>query len=176
MAESDVILLNHPSQTNPKPGAEMGIVAGHHHGFTVSDVERSVAFYRDLLGLELVRVSDRSNLPSYDRILGYEDVHIKIAILRHEKNEFVLELVQYINPSVEQREQENKYLGASHLAFEVDDVDGMYKALRAGGFGSINPPTNVERDGKVVARAMYALDPDGISIEMFQEYEDVISQ
>jgi catechol 2,3-dioxygenase-like lactoylglutathione lyase family enzyme len=154
----------------------MSIVRAHHHGFTVSDVEKSVAFYKDLLGLELVRVSDRSNLPSYDRILGYENVHIKIAILRHEKNDFVLELVQYINPMVEPREQENKFLGASHLAFEVDDVDGMYEELVAGGLGSINPPTDVERDGKVVARAMYALDPDGISIEMFQEYEDVINQ
>ena len=154
----------------------MGIVMGHHHGFTVSDVERSVTFYKDLLGLELVRVSDRSNLPSYDRILGYENVYIKVAILRHDKNEFVLELVQYINPKVESRVQENKYLGASHLAFEVDDVDGMYEELVAGGFGSINPPTDVERSGKVVARAMYALDPDGISIEMFQEYEDVINQ
>ena len=153
----------------------MSIVMAHHHGFTVSDVERSVLFYRDLLGLELVRVSDRSNLPSYDQILGYENVHIKVAILQHDRNAFVLELVQYIHPKVEPREQENRFLGASHMAFEVDDVDKMHEQLIAGGFGSINPPVDVERDGKRVARAMYALDPDGISIEMFQEFADVIN-
>ncbi len=152
----------------------MGIVMGHHHGFTVSDLDRSVAFYRDLLGMELVRISERRDLPSYDTILGYDQVHLNIAILRHPVNEFILELVQYVHPVVEARPQENRYLGASHVAFEVDDVDAMYTQLIEAGFGSINPPTDVDRDGVVVARAMYALDPDGISIEMFQEFEDVI--
>ena len=154
----------------------MGIVMGHHHGFTVSDLDRSVSFYRDLLGMELVRISERRDLPSYDTILGYDQVHLNIAILRHPVNEFILELVQYVHPKVEARPQENRYLGASHVAFEVDDVDAMYTQLKEAGFGSINPPTDVDRDGVVVARAMYALDPDGISIEMFQEFEDVIKR
>ena len=154
----------------------MGIVMGHHHGFTVSDLDRSVSFYRDLLGMELVRISERRDLPSYDSILGYDQVHLNIAILRHPVNEFILELVQYVRPEVEARPQENRYLGASHVAFEVDDVDAMYAQLTEAGFGSINPPTDVDRDGVVVARAMYALDPDGISIEMFQEFEDVIKR
>lgn len=152
----------------------MGIVMGHHHGFTVSDLDRSVSFYRDLLGMELVRISERKDIPSYDTILGYDQVHLMIAILRHPVNEFILELVQYVHPEVEARPQENRYLGASHVAFEVDDVDAIFAQLTEAGYGSINPPTNVDRDGVVVARAMYALDPDGISIEMFQEFEDVI--
>ena len=152
----------------------MAVVLGHHHGFTVSDIDRSVSFYGDLLEMELIRISDRSNLPSYDTILGYEDVHIKVALLRHPVNKFLLELVQYINPPVESRPQENRFLGASHLAFEVDDVDAMHASMVEAGLGSINPPTDVVRDGKVVARAMYGLDPDGISVEMFQEFEDVV--
>ena len=154
----------------------MAVIKGHHHGFTVSDIDQSVSFYRDILGMELMRISDRSNLPSYDTILGYKDVHLKIALLRHPVNEFLLELVQYIHPIVENRSQENRFLGASHLAFEVDDVDAVYASLKETGLEAINPPTDVERDGKTVARAMYALDPDGISVEMFQEYEDVIKQ
>ena len=68
----------------------MGIVMGHHHGFTVSDLDRSVSFYRDLLGMELVRISERKDIPSYDTILGYDQVHLMIAILRHPVNEFIL--------------------------------------------------------------------------------------
>ncbi len=154
----------------------MGIVKAHHYGFTVTDVDRSVAFYRDLLGLKLVRVSERSNLPSYDTILGYPDVKLRIAILQHPVNEFILELVQYVSPAGQTRTLENKYVGAAHVAFEVDDVDAMYETLTAAGFGAINPPTDVIRDGVRVARAMYALDPDGISIEMFQEFEDVVAR
>ena len=52
----------------------MSIKACHHHGFTVSDLDRSIPFYRDVLGLELVRVSERRNLPSYDQIIGHDNI------------------------------------------------------------------------------------------------------
>ena len=67
-------------------------------------------------------------------------------------------------------------LGNLQVAFEVDDVDVVYALLRDAGYGAINPPVDVERDGFAVARAMYGLDPDGISIEIFQEFEDVIKK
>jgi len=152
------------------------IVRAHHHGFTVSNLEKSLQFYRDVLGLELVRISERSNLPSYDQILGFENVRIKVALLRHPVNEFILELFQYLNPPVQRRELKNIYVGSSHVAFEVDDIDRQYQALVSAGYGAINRPVDVVRDGRKVARAMYALDPDGISVEMFQEFADVISR
>ena len=148
----------------------------HHHGFTVSDIDRSLAFYRDALGLEVVRVSERTNLPSYDAMLGFKDVHLNVAILTHPVNEFVLELFQYINPPSTKRELQNYYVGASHVAFEVEDIDAVYEKLQAAEFGAIHPPVDVVRDGKKVARGMYALDPDGISVEIFQEFADVVAK
>ena len=62
----------------------------------------------------------------------------------------------------------------ARIALEVEDVDATHAALLAAGYGAINPPVDVERDGAVVARAMYGLDPDGISIEIFQEFADVV--
>ncbi len=154
----------------------MAIVQCHHHGFTVSDVERSVAFYRDVFGLELVRISERRNLPAYDRIIGHENVALKVAILQHPAGDFILELVEYENPPGQKRALDNPFVGSSHLAFEVEDVDAAHAALLAVGYGAINPPVDVERDGAVVARAMYGLDPDGISIELFQEFADVVKR
>jgi catechol 2,3-dioxygenase-like lactoylglutathione lyase family enzyme len=154
----------------------MPVIKCHHHGFTVSDAERSITFYRDLLGLELVRVSERKDLPSYDRMLGHDNVVLKVAILCHPVNDFILELVEYKNPVGRKRELDNPFIGSSHLAFEVDDVDAVYRLLKDAGYGAINPPVDVERDGIAVARAMYGLDPDGISIEIFQEFEDVIKK
>ena len=154
----------------------MAIKRVHHHGFTVSDLDKSLKFYRDALGLEVVRVSERKDLPSYDTILGFDDVHLHVAILTHPVNEFVMELFQYENPPGTQRELRNYYVGSSHLAFEVDDIDKQYEQLLANDFDTINPPVDVIRDGKRVARAMYALDPDGISVEMFQEFEDVVGR
>ena len=131
--------------------------AVHHHGFTVSDIEQSLKFYRDVLGLEVVRVSERTNLPSYDAMLGFDNVHLNVAILTHPVNEFVLELFHYENPSSTKRELQNYYVGASHLAFEVVDVDAIYAKMQEAGFGAIHEPVDVVRDGKKVARGMYAL-------------------
>ena len=154
----------------------MSLKMCHHHGFTVADLERSLAFYRDILGLEVVRVSQRRDLPSYDRILGHADIHLKVAILRHPVGGFLLELIQYLNPPGRRRELDNPFVGASHLAFEVEDIDAQYRALQEAGCATINPPVDVDRDGVVVARAMYALDPDGISVELFQEFDDVVAR
>lgn len=148
----------------------------HHHGFTVSDLDASLRFYRDALGLEVVRISERSNLPSYDHILGFRDVKLKVALLSHPTNEFLLELFEYINPKSEKRKLSNHFVGSSHVAFEVGNIDATYDALVKAGYGAINPPIDVVRDGRKVARAMYAQDPDGISVEMFQEFADVIKQ
>lgn len=154
----------------------MALKMVHHHGFTVSSIDESLKFYRDVLGLEVIRVSERSNLPSYDTILGYDNVKLTVALLRHPVNEFLLELFEYVNPPSTKRELSNYFIGSSHVAFEVDDIDAQYKTLTDAGYGAINPPVDIERDGEKVARALYALDPDGISVEMFQEYADIISR
>ena len=109
-------------------------------------------------------------------MLGFKDIHLITAILTHPVNEFVLELFEYRNPPSAKRELQNYYVGASHVAFEVENVDEVYEKLQAAGFGAIHPPVDVERDGKKVARGMYALDPDGISVEIFQEFVDVVAK
>lgn len=152
----------------------MTILHGHHHGFTVSDLDRSLAYYRDALGLELVHVSERRNLPAYDQILGYNNAVIHVALLRHPVNDFLLELIVYENPPGKTRSLENTFAGASHVAFAVDDVDAVYSRLQTSGYGAINPPVDIKREGVVAARALYALDPDGITVEFFQEYADVV--
>lgn len=154
----------------------MSIKMVHHHGFTVSDIDRSIRFYSEALGLEVVRVSERRDLPSYDTILGYKNVHLRVVLLSHPVNDFILELFQYINPPAAKRELSNYYIGSSHVAFQVDDINEQYNRLKLLGYSSINPPIDVVRSGQTVARAMYALDPDGISVELFQEYADVVKE
>ena len=147
----------------------------HHHGFTVSDLSRSIKYYRDVLGMELIRESERSNLPSYDHMLGFKDVKLRVGLLKDSGGN-LLELFQYVNPPSTPRELKNNFVGASHVAFEVEDIDETYERLKQNGHGAIAPPVDVIRDGKKVARGIYALDPDGISVEMFQEFADVVAR
>ena len=154
----------------------MTIKMCHHHGFTVSDLEKSVDFYTKMLGLETVRITERSNLPAYDHILGFDNVHLMMALLKHPTTDFLLELFQYQNPPVTKRELRNDFVGSSHIAFQVENIDAMYEAICASGYGAINSPIDIIRDGKKVARAIYALDPDGISVELFQEFADIVGR
>jgi catechol 2,3-dioxygenase-like lactoylglutathione lyase family enzyme len=107
----------------------MPIMACHHHGFTVCDINRSLLFYCDVLGLVVERVSERTNLPSYDTNLGYANVQLKVAILSLPVSGFVSELFQYINPPLAFREMQNYYVGSSHVALQVDDIDTQYEIV-----------------------------------------------
>ena len=59
----------------------MGVAGILHTGLTVSDLDRSIAFYRDLLGLELITQWDSSQ-PYLRTVVGYPDAELRIALLR----------------------------------------------------------------------------------------------
>jgi catechol 2,3-dioxygenase-like lactoylglutathione lyase family enzyme len=59
----------------------MAVAGIFHTGLTVSDLDRSIAFYRDLLGLELVTRWDSAQ-PYLRRIVGFPDAELSIALLR----------------------------------------------------------------------------------------------
>ena len=146
----------------------MPIRKSHHHSFTVSDMDRSIRFYRDLLGLELIQDAVRADLEPYDRIVGYKNVDLRIVMLREREGDFILELIQFRNPPGKTRELQNHYVGASHVSFVVDDLDAEYKRLAAAGVRFNSPPVEFVRDGKPIGRALYMFDPDGITVELDQ--------
>ena len=146
----------------------MPIERVHHVKYTVSDMDQSIAFYRDLLGFELTYDATRENVPSYDTIMGLEDVKLRVGIMEHTATGFVIGLVQFLNPQSGVRELKNNYIGASSLALEVKSVDTEHQRLRSKGADFVSPPTEIVRDGKTAAIACYPLDPDRIPIELWQ--------
>jgi len=158
----------------------MAIRKAHHHSFTVCDMDRSIRFYRDLLGLELIQDAVRAHLEAYDQIVGFKNVDLRIVMLRvppsrptgegrgEGESDFILELIQYRNPPAQVRALQNYYVGASHVCFLVDDIAGEYKRLSAAGVRFNSPPVDIVRDGKPVGRALYLFDPDGITVELDQ--------
>ena len=148
----------------------MPLKSCHHHGFTVSDMDRSIPFYCDLLGLDIIQDALRENILSYDRMLGYEDVKLRVVILKDTNESVLIELIQYLNPPSRERQVQNHFVGSSHLAFEVDDIDEIYRRLHDRGYRFISDGVvDVVREGKLMARGIYALDPDNISLELFQQ-------
>ncbi len=143
----------------------------HHHKFIVSDLGRSIAFYRDLLGFELIQEVERSGLPEYDTIIGHKDIHLKIAMLRL-PDQSLIALLEYLNPPGQTRPLESYFVGASALSLVVDDVWADHERLGRAGAKFISAPTDIVREGKRVATACYVLDPDGISIELYEIPEE----
>jgi lactoylglutathione lyase len=143
-----------------------------HFSFTVADIERSIAFYAGLLGLELVHRQEQSNAYTA-RLVGYEDAHLKVAQFRLPGmplgvSGHHLELVEYVHPRGTRSEPEIRNPGEGHLAFVVDDLDAAYAALAAQGVRFVSPPNRVASGVNEGGATCYFRDPDDIVLEMVQ--------
>ena len=137
-----------------------------HTGFVVRDLETSVAFYTEVMGLRLLFRTERAG-EFAEKLLGFKDASLKGAFLSL-GNGHNLELLQYIvPPSAEARISRND-LGASHLAFFVENIDDYYAAMSQRGLRFIDAPATLVQDGKVVRKAAYAQDPDNNWLEFVE--------
>ena len=139
----------------------------YHTGFVVEDLEKSVAFYADVLGMRITNRLERQG-ETINQILGFQNAHIKGAFLDKEEGH-QLELIQYISPVGGRAKFERNDLGASHLAFFVDDMDRFYQETSQRGLTYFNPPTALRDDaGNVVRKIAYSQDPDGNWLEFIE--------
>lgn len=148
-----------------------------HASFTVADIDRSIAFYRDLLGLELHHYQVQHNEYTA-KLVGYPDAHLKVAMLRI-PNSFVgpshhhLELVEYVHPRGEPTDVSTNRPGSPHLAFVTDDIFADYERLSAAGVRFKAPaPVAIEAGVNKGGYTVYFLDPDDITLEMLQPPAD----
>ena len=138
-----------------------------HTGFVVKDLEKSVDFYTNVLGLQLALRMERQG-EFINQVLDFPDAHIKGAMV--DKGEgHQLELIQYLNPASGPGGISRNDLGASHLAFFVDALDKFYLETKERGLRCNNPPASLSDDhGHMLRKAMYAQDPDGNWLEFVE--------
>lgn len=144
------------------------ILATRHTGLVVRNLERSITFYRDVLGLEVWRRSiEESNY--IDNVVGIPNVRLEWAKLKAPDGS-VVELVQYhSHPSSTPLENApSNRLGCSHIAFTVSDLDDACQKLIAEGFHCKSAP-QISPDGQ--AKVTYCHDPDGVILELVEELE-----
>ena len=141
----------------------------YHTGFVVRDLEASVNFYTEVMGLEVVRLMEREG-PFIEQVLGFERARIKGAFLSM-ANGHSLELIQYLVPPSGQGKIERNDLRATHLAFWVENIEECYARMSEKGLRFISPPASFEQDGRVVRKAAYAQDPDGNWLEFVEALE-----
>lgn len=141
-----------------------------HTSFTVADMDRSIHFYRDLLGLPLVHEQEQAN--AYTRkFVGYPHAHLRVAQFdvpsgSGGRSGHIIELVQYLSPLGDSVRPERYQPGAAHLAFLVDDTREMYQRLSAEGVHFISEPVDVTAGINVGGVTVYLHDPDGVVLEL----------
>lgn len=141
------------------------IINVNHTSFTVSDLDRSISFYRNLLGLELISLTGRD--PAFsEKVTGIPGANLKIAYLQAPGHR--LELIQYLNPSGEKLDCRTNNIGSAHLAFNVDNLPALYADLKAKGVQFKSEPLEVPAGPNKGTMAVYFTDPDGITLEFLQ--------
>jgi catechol 2,3-dioxygenase-like lactoylglutathione lyase family enzyme len=139
----------------------------HHTGFSVANLERSVEFYRDVLGLELV--GRQTGIADYlSAVTGFPGVRLEMAFFKVAGDDHLLELLEYVSHPGEPTPRETNLPGNGHLCFVVDDIHASYRELTAQGVPFTSKPTLITAGVNRGASAAYFRDPDGFTLELFQ--------
>jgi len=133
-----------------------------HYGIVVSDIERSLDFYTEQLGMD--HFDDIHQVdPSFSRAVGIDGTDVELAFL--DAGGTTIELVAYNEPAGDNANPEvgMNDVGASHLCLGVDDIETAYDDLEAEA-EFISPPQDLETGVSLA----FLKDPDGNVIELLE--------
>lgn len=132
-----------------------------HLGIHVRDRDRSLAFYRDLLGIEVV-AAWLEKTPSTKAVIGYPEAELHMAILRMPGTHAYFEVIEYQKTDGRPIDTDNGNNGTCHMAFAVDDLDEVHDRLRRFGAPILSGGIVDLPDG---GRGLWCTDPDGIRVQ-----------
>jgi lactoylglutathione lyase len=143
------------------------ITKAHHTGLTVRALERSIEFYRDTLGFEIV-FQWNPQAAYIAELVGYPTVDLHSAVLRIPNSDIYLELLEYRGIPRIENDMSNGNIGNAHIAFFVDELDPLYERLTALGVRSVSRPVTPTIGPNQGGRAVYLIDPDGFRVELIE--------
>ena len=145
----------------------MKVIGAHHTSYTVSNLERSLAFYAGLLGCEVLW--QREIADQYFRdIVAFPDCVVVAAHLKIPGSGHVIELFEYLAPSGTVADVRTNNVGSSHISFLVSDIHEAYRELCAAGVAFRSPPAEITVGANRGNWGVYVLDPDDITMELMQ--------
>lgn len=137
-----------------------------HTGFTVSDLDRSVAFFRDVLGFE-VTGEDQADAAFMARLTGIEGATARLAFLKLPGH--AIELIEY-QGSIERVSSSLRPCdpGFTHISFTVENIEALVAACLEHGLKEYQPVLRMEQGPAEGTKVVYLRDPDGLTIELIE--------
>jgi catechol 2,3-dioxygenase-like lactoylglutathione lyase family enzyme len=143
------------------------IIAADHTGITVSNLERSLHFWRDVLGFELSHWTHQTGELASE-ITGVAGAEISLAVVKAPGHK--IELLEYHAPP--DRKQHTDFwpcdVGSLHIAFTVDDLEAVLSRIAAAGWQPAGRPQTLKTGPNAGKRVVYVRDPDGTTIELME--------
>lgn len=143
-----------------------------HVGVTVSDMDRSIDFYKNILGLtfqgELIMQGKETEL-----LFQRTNCKARVAYLNGSDHVMAppIELIQFLDDQVEKVSSDLHRTSISEICFRVSDIDKAYRHLIAHGVDCLSEPQHFDFTdaGFGKSKAIYFRDPDGVVLELMQK-------
>lgn len=139
-----------------------------HIGVTVSDLDRSVAFYEMVLGNPPLSRGVATE-QSVVEIVGYDPIELHTAYFAIPGASSMLELLEYREPEGARVDMETFNTGNTHVCFVVDDLAHEYARLAAAGVSFRHSgPSSITSGMYAGGQGAYFRDPDGVTVELLE--------
>ena len=139
------------------------VVGYRHTGIIVNDMTKSLEFYRDFLGLEVVQEfsDDSEYINKITNIKGGTAHFIKLKMC----DGTILELLEYPTHKTEPHDLSILNVGVAHIALRVHSANEMYKYLISKNVKVLSEPV-LSSEG--IAKVFFCIDPNGLRVELVE--------
>jgi catechol 2,3-dioxygenase-like lactoylglutathione lyase family enzyme len=140
----------------------------NHFGITVSNLENSMKFYIEIVGMEFFRRGSGSSGDWYETLTETPGAVSKAVMLR--SDDLMLQLVEYQQGGLAESYASHNRVGNVHICINVADVEAKYALIKEIGEYRHTEIVRLPDGGLRVPgmRSFYVHDPDGVPVEFVQ--------
>jgi catechol 2,3-dioxygenase-like lactoylglutathione lyase family enzyme len=144
------------------------IIAADHTGITVSNLERSLAFWRDVLGFAFSHRAHQEGEMA-EQITGVKGAELKLAVVKAPGGHKI-ELLEYLAPTDRRKDAHLRPcdVGHVHVALTVENLEPLLEKIAASGWKAAGNPQTLTAGPNAGKRVIYVRDPDGATIEFME--------
>lgn len=143
----------------------------YHVGLTVSDMDRSIAFYRDVLGLTFLGELLMEGAET-EAMFRRKNCRARVAYLNGSEKGGMppVELIQFVDADLKKQPTDLFTTSVSELCFYTEDIEAAYQSLQSHQVDCLSAPQSFDftAEGFGKSKSFYFRDPDGIILEMMQ--------